>query len=212
MCSNHKKIDLGFTKQLYPAGIHTCLIYRNKNERDQVIGSYLNAGINSLEKVSYLSDETSQQTIEQWLTEAGTDMSEDHVKQSLDILRAQNAYCPEGEFKPDKMINNLCDYYDQSIEAGFEGARSTGEMSWALRNIPGSEKLPEYEAMINKLVEKKPITTICQYDANRFSGSLLFDIIQVHPFLIINNQIMKNPAYVQPDDFIKDFRDRKQYG
>jgi len=75
-------------------------------------------------------------------------------------------------------------------------ARVTGEMSWALRGYPGSERLMEYEARINKVVQTHPITAMCQYDANKFDGDLIFKALQGHPYMVMNAQLVKNPYYV----------------
>ena len=74
-------------------------------------------------------------------------------------------------------------------------------MGWALRDVPGSEHLVEYESEINSLVRRTPITVLCQYDTEMFDGETLFRVLSVHEFMIIRGQIMHNPCYVEPEEF-----------
>lgn len=92
--------------------------------------------------------------------------------------------------------------HSSSIGEGYGGACASGEMSWALRGVPGSERLTEYEALINTIVREYPTTAVCQYDARRFDGATLFDVLAVHPMMIIRGQVVRNPCYVAPEQFL----------
>lgn len=41
---------------------------------------------------------------------------------------------------------------------------------------------------------------ICQYDANRFDGVTLMEVLRVHPFMIARGRIVSNPYY---EDLLK---------
>jgi hypothetical protein len=47
-----------------------------------------------------------------------------------------------------------------------------------------------------------PLTVMCQYDARKFDGSTIYDVINVHPIMIVRGHILRNPFYVPPDQFI----------
>jgi hypothetical protein len=87
-------------------------------------------------------------------------------------------------------------------KAGFSGIRSCGEMSWALKNIPGSDRLMEYETLLNTVGGEFPHSGMCQYDARLFDGATLLNILKVHPYMIAQGQIVKNPFYMRPDEFL----------
>lgn len=36
---------------------------------------------------------------------------------------------------------------------------------------------------------------MCQYDANRFDGQVIFQALQVHPYIVMNGQLVRNPYY-----------------
>ncbi|MBF0539523.1 MAG: hypothetical protein HQL03_14855, partial [Nitrospirae bacterium] len=55
----------------------------------------------------------------------------------------------------------------------------------------------------NKLVLDYPFSAlICQYDAKMYSGATIFDVLSVHPFMVVKGQILRNPYYVPPDEFL----------
>jgi hypothetical protein len=110
---------------------------------------------------------------------------------------AMETYCPDGQFVPQAMLDTLHEAYAGRAPA-CTGMRGTGEMGWALHNVPGSERLIEYEGGINKLLLTDHLTVLCQYDIRRFSGATIFELLNVHPIMIVNGQIMCNPFYVAP--------------
>ena len=57
------------------------------------------------------------------------------------------------------MLDLVRDFYLNSIEEGYSGARGTGEMSWCLtEGFAKKEDLLDYEARLNDLLEKYPYT------------------------------------------------------
>lgn len=68
-------------------------------------------------------------------------------------------------------------------------------MSWALRDIPGAEQLIEYESRLNTLTARHPLCALCQYDLRLFRRSQLDAVVRVHPWIIIQGQMMRSPWY-----------------
>lgn len=200
-----KKIPMGFTKELYPEGTHMCLIYDNDEHRKNIIGKFLEKGISTGEQVGYFTDKTSKKEVEDWLMELGVNIPRVTENNSFEIFIAENVYCPSGKFDPHNMLNQLGNCYSKAIKNGFKGSRVSGEMSWALKGIPGSDKLLEYEALINTISTKRPVTPICQYDSRLFDGVTIINVLKVHPLMIVKGQIVRNPYYVTPDEFLSEF-------
>ena len=85
--------------------------------------------------------------------------------------------------------------YVQAKAAGLAGARVAGEMDWALRDVPGTDEIIECESRINELVKEAPITVMCQYDLRKFDGAMMFDVMNVHPVMIVGGHILRNPFF-----------------
>jgi DcmR-like sensory protein len=208
MCQEHEQVKMGFTKQTFPAGTHMCLIYSDEAERQSIISKFIDSGLVNDEKVSYFADTATPAEVRQWLANKGVELPEDQHDDRFGVLVAEKTYCPTGEFIPESMLDTLRTYYKQAIDDGYPGARVSGEMAWALRGIPGSDRLMEYEALINNILAVHPVTAICQYDANRFDGATILDVLKVHPMMIVHGQILRNPYYLKPEVFMKDFSSR----
>jgi hypothetical protein len=47
---------------------------------------------------------------------------------------------------------------------------------------------------------------MCEYDTELFDGLTLFEILSVHPLMVIHGQVMRNPYYVGPDEYLAALR------
>jgi hypothetical protein len=43
---------------------------------------------------------------------------------------------------------------------------------------------------------------VCQYDANRFDGATILKCLEVHPYMIVHGQVVHNPYYITPQEFL----------
>ncbi|MBF0407472.1 MAG: MEDS domain-containing protein [Candidatus Riflebacteria bacterium] len=197
-----KEVDMGFTRKHFPAGSHMCLIYSDEKERQNIIGKFLNSGVIGKEKVSYFVDSITPDEVIKWLINTGITPPS---LEEISLLPATKIYCPDGTFVPETMLNNLRTFYDNAKKGNYQNARVSGEMTWALRGIPGSDRLMEYESMINDVLVTHPVTAVCQYDVTRFSGTSILNVLKVHPMMVVKGQIVQNPYYMKTDDFIKEF-------
>ncbi len=197
--------DIGFTQGTFPAGTHMCLIYSDESERRKTIGKFLESGLLAGEKVAYFADTLTPAEVRAWLQEMGIALPE---SDGFAITAAEKTYCASGEFVPAAMLQTLREFYRQAKLEGYPNARVSGEMSWALRDIPGTNRLMEYEALVNDVLVTHPVTAICQYDASRFSGATILNVLKVHPMMVVRGQIVQNPYYMKPQDFLKDYQSR----
>jgi hypothetical protein len=189
------KISLGPTRPTFPTGAHICYVYNDEEERQQVIADFIRDGLAENELVGYFVNDISPQEMREHLASLGVVLPPGSPPAQLAMSEAIHTYCSGGCFEPDAMLKKVDDFYQRSAREGYRGARITGEMAWALQGIPGSERLVEYEDRLNLLVQKSPVTLICQYDANRFDGATIYEIMSVHPMMIVRGQVVRNPFY-----------------
>lgn len=209
MCKAHPRlISLGFTDERVTEGQHVCYIYNDDIERRRVMAKYLESGMLEGEKLLYLVDDMTPAEMLDCLEELGVDVRS--KADSLTVAEAAPAYCPSGVFNADEMLGAIRDFYRKAVEEeGYPGARGTGEMSWCLVEGHADEaSLMEYEARLNLLVAEHPYTACCQYDARRFDGHIIMDVLSVHPVMIVRGQLVKNPYYVEPAEFLREYRTR----
>ncbi|MFO8033608.1 MAG: MEDS domain-containing protein [Candidatus Bipolaricaulota bacterium] len=125
----------------------------------------------------------------------------------LVFLTRDESYPSEGEFDPERMIALLRQETERAREEGYAALRVTGEMSWALRGLPGSERLIEYEVMLNQFLPGSACIGLCQYDRRRFSPEVLLDVLRTHPIAVIGTEVYDNVYYVPPEELLGEERE-----
>jgi len=208
MSKTRQDVPMGFTHEPFPAGTHMCLIYSSDAERRSIMSKFLDSGLGNGEKVAYFADMMTIEEVNDWLRTEGVELPDGSEPEKFMISEAVKVYCPEGKFVPDDMLDTLRTFYGSSMKEEYTCVRVSGEMTWALKGIPGSDRLMEYEALVNNVVVTHPVTAVCQYDANKFDGGTILDVLKVHPMMIVHGQVVRNPYYLKPEDFLSEFSRR----
>ncbi len=183
-----------------PTGAHVCLIYVTEEERRDLVSKFLKTGFDGRERVLYFTDVMTPSQLLDWLSDLGMDIPDGKDRGRFEVMDAEAVYCPGGVFDPYVMLDYWKRVYREAVEQGFPSVRATGETSWAVRGIPGSDRLIEYEALLNKTLEGLAATVFCQYDVNLFDGATILDVLRVHPVVISRGQVVRNPLYIGPDE------------
>lgn len=183
---------------------HLCLFYDDEQERREVVARFVAEGLRSGERVAYFTD-AEPQAIHTWLGEHGLDLPE---PPAFTVQEARSVYFPDGEFLPERMPPYWHAFHEEASDLGFPAARATGETTWS-REVPGGERIVEYEANLNAVLEGLPVTALCQYDVRRFDGATLFDILRVHPLMLVGGAVVRNPYYERPEAFLQRFARRE---
>ena len=197
-------VHLGFTQKKFPAGTHICLIYDSEGERRSIIEKYVAAGVDAGDRVAYFTDSGVEEALE-WLAETGVAAGLDQAKGRVRVSAADLTYCPDGYFDPDAMLDILRTFRCEADGHVYNGARVTGEMTWAQRGIPGSDRLMEYESKLNNVLPECGVTGICQYDANRWDGETILNVLRVHPMMVIRGHVLENPYYMTPEEYLRQY-------
>jgi signal transduction histidine kinase len=100
------------------------------------------------------------------------------------------------------MIRLLREETGQALSEGYSALRVTGEMSWALKGLPGSEKIIEYEAKLNDFFPGSNCLAICQYDRRRFGPEVLLDVLTTHPIAVVGTEFYENFYYIPPHEYL----------
>lgn len=202
MCNNCHLVTLGFTEEPVPVGTHMCLIFTNEKERQDSLLKFLLSGLKGNERVACFSENVSEETVRTFLAEEGISYDERKAQNAISLSGTREVYFQGGVFDPERMLNTLIHFYEQSKEEGFPAARVIGEMIPEIEHVPGGERLMEYECRVSLLVRNHPITTVCLYDARDFDGATILNILKVHPKMIVNGAVVQNPFFIEPEIYI----------
>lgn len=185
--------------QLRP-GDHLCQLYATEDEHRAVLTPFLQHGLERGERVLYVADFHTPDEILKYLRDAGLDVGAYQARDQLRLVSPAEAYVHDGIFDPRRMIAMLEEETEQARRDGFSALRVTGEMTWALRGLPGSDRLIEYEIALDRFFATHAALAICQYDRRRFSPAMLLRVIEAHPLIIIGVEVCDNFYFVPSDD------------
>ena len=212
MNSEKRRISLGFTGEMFLEGQHILYIFNDDHERLRTMAKYFESGMLDGEKTLYLVDTITPEELICHMQNLGLDVDSERGK--LIVADAEHAYCPDGYFSCQEMLDVVSQFYTQAIDEGYPGSRGTGEMTWALKGMEDGkaklEDLLEYEVKLTGILSEYPYTACCQYDARRFDGATIMDVLNVHPLMIIQGQVVKNPYYVNPNAYLDKVRVRQK--
>jgi len=200
--------SLGFGGISVPLGSHIASFYRNCEEQRAVTLPFIKAGLEQGAGCVYVVDEETEDGLAEALQAADVDVGIAKGSGQLVIHAFTEAYLSQSYFSPEKMLDFWKAYIRTAREKGFREFMITGEMTWALRKVPGVERLMEYEAKIDKMFSNYPQVIICQYNITRFSGDTIIDVLKTHSACILGGVLIKNHFYAPPDEFLKTLAER----
>jgi signal transduction histidine kinase len=183
------------------AGDHLCCLYASEEEHRALLSPFLRQGLERHEKVLYIVDDHTAGQILAYLRADGVEVDPYLQRGQLAVLSSDLAYMQAGTFDPERMIALLQTETDRAVGERYQALRVTGEMSWALKGVPGSERIVEYEAKLNTFFPGSRCLAICQYDRRRFDPRVLLDVLQTHPLAVIGTEVYENFYYMPPQDF-----------
>lgn len=160
-------------------GMHACFVYETEAQHRAVMTAFLLDGLKKGEQVYYIADSHSKSLVVDYLF-GEAELSQALARGQLVTLDARETYLEDGQFDAERMLTNAQGFAAQSVLNGYPAMRVTGEMTWALKRVPGSEQLFTYEAGLNRDFPPTAIG-ICQYPRNRFPVHAIDSITHTHP-------------------------------
>lgn len=195
-------VNLGFTEERFPAGVHICQIFSEDDEREDALYRYLLSGIDSRERTACFSDKVTPPEVEGFLARHGKSYMDLCTDGALTLAATEEVYFKDNRFDPDRMVEVLTRYHEESRQGGYPAARVIGEMSPAVRHVSGGSRLLEYESKVSLLLRTHPVTCVCQYDARSFDGATIMDVLKVHPLMVLRGAVVRNPFFIPPEEFL----------
>jgi hypothetical protein len=196
-------------KEIFPEGMHLCYIYSDDDERVRTMAKFLASSLATGQKILSIVDTISPHDLQKELRSLGVDLS----AKGGDIVTVDNesAYCPGGTFDPDALLDGAVSFCQKAHGEGYAGSRICGDMSWVIRKHVTLVDLLAYETKVNTVIKIPPrAAAICEYDARKFDGSTIMDILRVHPAMIVRGQIVKNPYFTPAEELLAQQKARQQ--
>ncbi len=182
---------------------HICMVYCDREQQITALAEYFKTGFRLGQQCVYVSDADTARFVRNVMMRAGMDVEADVSDGSMTFLTPEQTYLAGGDFNGDKMIALVEAMIADAYAAGFNGLRGAGDMSWVLGAKVTGREIVAYESKINRLFEQYPFMGMCQYDENRFHAEAVRMLISTHPTILKGGEIIKNPNYMPPGEFLK---------
>jgi hypothetical protein len=197
-----ESIELGIPGLSLDMGDHVCAFFRGADERDTLLEAYLGAGLQSGDKCVCVLDGSHGSEARALLDALETRRPSSSEDDQLDVRLSRDTYLRGGRFSTSAMLAFWEETIGSAIAGGYRFSRAVGEMTWALRQMPGVDELVGYEAELNYFLPRYPQVVLCLYDLERFDGEILVDILKTHPLVLVGGMVLENPYYLEPAEFL----------
>jgi hypothetical protein len=187
---------------------HVCALFNSRDEEYRVMLPFIKDGFECGDHAVHLVGSARRDDHLQRLQRGGIDTSEAQRAGQLELRDWADSYLQGGRFDADRWLTLLESEFAGSHGRGGPVKRLVAHMEWALEGCVGVERLLEYEAKVNYVWPRFKHAAVCTYDLARFSGDVIIDIMRTHPLVIIGGILQENPFYVQPDEFLRELRER----
>ncbi|GIE30956.1 hypothetical protein Ait01nite_040010 [Actinoplanes italicus] len=171
-------IEAGMLGRLRP-GDHACVVVDDDGSRLRSLATYISAGLRDDERILYFGPDHEWLTV--GLVTAGVDAPGAVRRGQLEMMTAEDSYLASGSFDPESTMEGWRVEAARARADGFRSLRAIGDMSWAVRSVPGADRLAWYEANVNRVFAERQAMAICLYDRRLFSPSELQRVTWAHP-------------------------------
>lgn len=187
-------------------GDHLSCLYENDRSRIKILTAFFETGIRNHRKIVYIADHPSLAEAKGILSCNEFPVEELTKTGQLVLLSPEQTYLKNGCLDPAGSIDFMARATRESLQQGYQGLNVGGDMFQALAGIDGAKRLIEYEARLNRFFPDNSIIGICFYDINRFQPDLITKVLENHPLIIIEDQLVKNFFYLPPGKHPGDHR------
>jgi PAS domain S-box-containing protein len=197
--SNGSRDELADQISQLRQGDHLCLIYEDAAEQMAAAVPFIADGLARNERCHHIVDDRTRDEVVRAMTDRGIDVGRAVARGSLVLSGKRDTYLSSGRFDPQGMIGFVGDAVRDAVSAGYSGLRVTGEMTWALGDEAGCDRIIEYEALLNGFFPGSRASAICQYNQARFPAEVVRDVLRTHPVAVLGDQVCPNIYYEPPD-------------
>ena len=191
---------VGSPRLSYHQGDHVCTLFSTYEEQLQAAVEYIRAGLSRGERCLYVCCERELDEFRTALKQAAIAVDDEEARGALVLLTKHDGHLKGGSFDPDLMIQMLESAVKDTLAHGFTGLCAAGDMNWLLDNAPGSEKLAEYEARLNRFYESNHALGLCLHNLGTMPPTAIDDCLATHPFVRVEGDILlENPFYELPE-------------
>jgi hypothetical protein len=189
---------------------HACAFFHDREEEYRLLLPFVKEGFEQQDKIFQIVDGRQLGERRQRLGTLGIDIDAAEQSGHIEVRPWEDAYLRAGRFDQYAMLALVEEVLGKGKER-FGLTRFWANMEWSLEDFPGCNDLVEYESRLNHVTSRFDDVVICTYDLNRFSATVVMDILRTHPQVIVAGILQENPFYVPPEQLLKELRTRSAF-
>jgi len=186
---------------------HACAFFHDREEEYRLLLPFVQEGFEQQDKIFQVVDARHRDERLRRIGAAGIDVAHAEASGQLEVRPWENAHLREGGFDQYAMLALVEEVLGKGKEQ-FGLTRFWANMEWSLEDFPGVDDIVEYESRLNDVTSRFDDVVVCTYDLNRFSATVVMDILRTHPQVIVGGILQENPFYVPPEQFLGELRAR----
>jgi hypothetical protein len=186
---------------------HACAFFHDAEEQYRLLLPFVQEGFRQGDKIFQIVDGRHRDERRERIGSLGIDIDAAEQSGQIEIRPWENAYLRAGRFDQYAMLALV----EQVLGKGknqFGLTRLWANMEWSLEDFPGVDDIVEYECRLNDVTSRFEDVVVCTYDLNRFSATVVMDILRTHPQVIVGGILQENPFYLPPEQFLQELRAR----
>ena len=186
---------------------HACAFFHDREEEYRLLLPFVQEGFAQRDKIFQIVDGRHRDERLRRIGALGVDVPAAEASGQLEVRAWENAYLRQGRFDQYAMLALVEDVLGK-CKNQFGLTRLWANMEWSLEDFPGVDDIVEYESRLNAVTSRFDDVVVCTYDLNRFSATVIMDILRTHPQVIVGGILQENPFYVPPEQFLSELRAR----
>ena len=188
---------------------HVCAFFNSDEEEYRVLLPFIKDGFNCGDKAVHVVNPDQQHDHLRRLASVGIDAVAAAKMGQLELRANTETYLREGRFDQDRMLQAFEQIASGNASGGFPLSRIVCRMDWVVEGKNYVDDVVEFEARVNDVWNRHDDAVICTYHLSRFGGEAVIDIMRTHPMIIIGGILQQNPFFVPPQDFLREYRERR---
>jgi len=183
-------------------GDHIVLLYQEKEEYISSVIPFIKDSLKREEKCLYIDAKDNIENIKRILSNSIDDLKDYLESNQLQLLTKEQSYLMNKEFDSEKMIKLIKKEINKALKEGYKGLSMTGELAEVLKFKKGKQEIINYEWKLNhRIFDNLPFTALCRYNINKYDPETIKSVIELHPYLIWDDEFHENPYYVNYEGY-----------
>lgn len=188
---------------------HVCAFFNSEEEEYRVLLPFIKDGFACGHKAVHVVNAHQRSEHMERLVAAGIDPAAAERSGQLELRINTEIYLRDGQFDKDRMLLAFEQIASGNAAGGFPLSRIVCRMDWAAEGKSYTNDLIEFESRVNHVWEHHDDAVICTYHLGQFGGDTVIDIMRTHPMIIIGGTLQRNPFFVPPGEFLREFSERR---